>query len=71
MAEGRARQVHRDDEVRRLEVVDHGQQRVGEAEYGARILAGASGNQRCVLQGVVGAMDDAVAVEDRQKRLAM
>ena len=71
MAEGRARQVDSDDEVRRLEVVDHSQQRIREAEYSARVLAGAFGDQRCVLQGVVGAMDDAVTIKDREKRLAM
>ena len=49
----------------------HGEQRVGEAEDAARVLAGAPGDEGRVLQRVVGAMDDAVAVEDGEQRLAV
>src|SRR3989304_10339650 len=63
VAEGRAGQVHGDDQVGGLEVVDDGEERVREAEDGARVLARATGGQGAVLQGVVGAGDDTVAVE--------
>ncbi len=63
MTERGTRQVDRHNEVRRLEVVDHGEQRVREAENGARVLAGAPRDEGLVLQRIVGAMDYAVAVE--------
>ena len=59
--------IERERDVRGLKVVEHGQERVGEAVDGADHLAGGLHGER-LAHRVVGAEDDGVAVEDDEPR---
>ncbi len=69
VSKGGARRVERDGHVGGLQLLQHAQQRVGESVDGAHGLARPAHRQGLVAQGVVGTVDDAVAVQDHQPGL--
>ena len=71
MAKGGARRVQGDGHVGGLQLLQHAQQRVGEAVDGAHGLPRPPHGQGLVAQGVVGAVNDAVAVQDHQQGLPL
>ncbi len=70
MPEGDRALVERNDDVRRLKLGEHGEERVGEAERRADELAGGAHAQgfRQLLHRVEGAVDDRVPVDDDEPR---
>ncbi len=68
MAERRRRKVHRNGDVRRLQLAQHAEQRVGEAIDGGNYLARAANRKGMIALCPVRAVDNAVAVEDYEAR---
>ena len=71
VAEGRSCGVERDDDMRRLELAEHMEERIREAEGRADQLAGGAELEGLLhhLHGVEGAVDDRVAVDQDETAL--
>ncbi len=68
VAEGRAAWVEGDGDMRGIELLKDAEEGVGEAEDGGHDFAGASHDER-LFEGVIGAVNDAVPIEQHQKGL--